>query len=79
MRFIPYQRDNHAVEVEEEHEEVKAEFDEGFLDRYVSAAVSTISVTSLCTETLPREMRGRKHTRLCTFSFLKISVASRRC
>ena len=31
MRFVPNQRDDHAVEVEEEHDEVEAEFDEGFL------------------------------------------------
>lgn len=31
MRLVPYQRDDHAVKVEEEHEEMKAELDEGFL------------------------------------------------
>ena len=30
MRLVAYQGDDHAVQVEEEHEEVKAEFDEGF-------------------------------------------------
>ena len=29
--FISNERDDHAVEVEEEHEQVEAEFDEGFL------------------------------------------------
>jgi len=31
MRFIADEGDNHAVEVEEEHEQVEAQFDEGFL------------------------------------------------
>ena len=31
MRFIPYQCDDHAVKIEEEHDEVEAELDEGFL------------------------------------------------
>ena len=31
MCFVAYQGDNHAVEVEEEHDEMKAEFDKGFL------------------------------------------------
>lgn len=33
MCFVAYQGDDHAVEVEEEHDEVEAEFDEGFLER----------------------------------------------
>lgn len=32
MRFVPYQGNDHAVEVEEEHDEVETELDEGFLD-----------------------------------------------
>ena len=32
MRLISYQSDDHAVEVEEEHNEVEAELDEGFLE-----------------------------------------------
>lgn len=35
MCFVAYQGDDHAVEVEEEHDEVEAEFDEGFLMRGV--------------------------------------------
>jgi len=31
MRFIADEGNNHAVEVEEEHEQVEAQFDEGFL------------------------------------------------
>ena len=31
MRFVADQGDDHAVEVEEEHDQVEAEFDEGFL------------------------------------------------
>lgn len=30
MRLVPYQSDDHAVEVEEEHDKVEAELDEGF-------------------------------------------------
>lgn len=33
MRLVPDERDNHAIEVEEEHQEVKSEFDERFLVR----------------------------------------------
>ncbi len=39
MRLVPYQRDNHAIEVEEEHEEVEAEFDKRFLRSRRSAGV----------------------------------------
>lgn len=38
MRLVPYQGDDHAVEVEEEHDEVKAELDEGFLLVHVQLA-----------------------------------------
>jgi len=31
VRLVPYESHNHAVEVEEEHDEVKAEFEERFL------------------------------------------------
>lgn len=31
MCFVAYQGDDHAVKVEEEHDEMEAEFDEGFL------------------------------------------------
>ena len=31
MAFVADQSDNHAVQVEEEHQEVEAQLDEGFL------------------------------------------------
>lgn len=46
MRLIPYQRDDHAVEVEEEHQEVEAEFHEGFLEHsYVVSCRSLFTTT----------------------------------
>ena len=33
MGLVLNERDNHAVEIEEEHDEVEAELDERFLDR----------------------------------------------
>lgn len=32
MRLVPDKRNNHAVEIEEEHQEVEAELDERFLN-----------------------------------------------
>lgn len=58
--------DNHAVEVEEEHDEVEAELEERFLDFYVSLRTPT------------EEGEDRFLTFLWTFSFRKISVASRK-
>lgn len=34
MRFVPYQCHYHAVEVEEEHNQMEAELNERFLVRY---------------------------------------------
>lgn len=31
MRLVPYQRDDHAVQVEEKHDQMKAELDKRFL------------------------------------------------
>ena len=36
MGLVANEGDNHAVQVEEEHDEVEAEFNEGFLGRGVS-------------------------------------------
>lgn len=33
FRFISYQGNDHAIQVEEKHDEVKAKLDEGFLTR----------------------------------------------
>jgi len=71
---------DHAVEVEEEHEQVETKLDERFL-RIVSSlscmrsfsrdrSSAAISMRNLCIGV---------HTFLCTLSFLKISVASKRC
>ncbi len=39
MRFVPYQRDDHAVQVEEEHDQVEAKLDERFLKRRQSESL----------------------------------------
>jgi hypothetical protein len=36
VRLVPDKRDDHAVQVEEEHDEVESELDEGFLMENVS-------------------------------------------
>ena len=59
---------DHAVEVEEEHDQVEAQLGKGFL-----VAVS-LGPSSGAT----RRRRAGERTFLCTFSFRKISVASRR-
>lgn len=61
--FVPDQGNNHAVEIEEEHEKVKAEFDKRFLSR-----------VSICVIVCAFNL-----TFLWTLSLRKISVASRRC
>jgi hypothetical protein len=60
---------NHAVQVEEEHQEVEAQLDERFLAG--GCPVSDILCGSLAAR--------QKLTFLCTFSLRKISVASSRC
>lgn len=40
VRLVADEGDNHAVEVEEEHQEVEAKLDEGFLERKSSQSVS---------------------------------------
>ena len=71
MRLVSYEGDDHAVEVEEKHQEVEAKLDERFLYKcqlkhpYIDCILCQINVT--------------RPTFLCTFNFLKISVASRRC
>lgn len=66
MRLVADEGDDHAVEVEEEHDEVEAELDERFLKLLLAACESGRSSV-------------KELTFLCTLSFLKISVASRRC
>lgn len=65
VRLVLDQGDDHAVQVEEEHDKVEAELEKGFLCCRVSTSIST-----------PRLLV--RHTFLCTFSFRKISVASSR-
>jgi len=69
VRFVPNECDDHAVEVEEEHDKMKAEFDEGFLPK--SMSVSEVDWYAMVDLEYP--------TFLCTFNFRKISVASSRC
>jgi hypothetical protein len=66
VRLVANEGDDHAVEVEEEHDEVEAELDEGFL--------GILSAACRSSRTAAQEL-----TFLWTLSFLKISVASRRC
>lgn len=61
--FLANEGDDHAVQVEEEHDQVEAKFNERFLC-HVSADVCEPFAA---------------HAFLCVLSFLKISVASRRC
>lgn len=68
VALIADQGNNHAVEVEEEHEEVEAKLDEGFLKTRVRV--------SHCAAVCDLET---KPTFLCTFNLRKISVASKRC
>ena len=63
------ERDNHAVEVEEEHDQMEAELDERFLAEIPESAHHN---PTYCLLDFIR-------TFLCTFSFLKISVASSKC
>lgn len=65
MGLIPDEGNDHAVEVEEEHDQMKTELDEGFL--------------RMSSDTQPQAIQNCGRTFLWTFSFLKISVASRRC
>ena len=67
MRLVLNQGDDHAVQVEEEEDEVEAELGEGFLRSSVSAVSSDLGPAL-----------GRL-TFLWMFSLRKISVASRRC
>ena len=68
MRLVPYQRDDHAVKVKEEHDEVEAELDERFL----------VPISLLVASIFRRGTRVDL-TFLWTFSLRNISVASRRC
>lgn len=65
--LVPNKGNDHAVQVEEEQDEVEAELGEGFLRPRVSSGF------------LRSRRRQPVRTFLCTFNFLKISVASRRC
>jgi hypothetical protein len=64
--FVADKGNDHAVEVEEEHDEMEAELDEGFLKLLLAAC-------------RPSRKAAQVLTFLWTLSFLKISVASRRC
>lgn len=67
VALITDQGNNHAVEVEEEHKEVEAKLDEGFLNtNRVSHCAAGCNLET-------------KLTFLCTFNLRKISVASKRC
>jgi hypothetical protein len=66
VRLVPDEGDDHAVQVEEEHDQVETQLDEGFL----ILGISDVRLGII--------FRFRP-TFLCTLSFLKISVASRRC
>jgi hypothetical protein len=66
VRLVADEGNDHAVEVEEEHDEVEAELDEGFLGLLSAACRSS-------------RKAAQELTFLWTLSFLKISVASRRC
>lgn len=61
--LITDQSHNHAIKVEEKHDKVETKLDKGFL--------MDVSIEHM-------ENKGCL-TFLCTFNFLKISVASRRC
>jgi hypothetical protein len=75
VRLVADEGDDHAVEVEEEHEQVETELDEGFL-----CGVSSLR-QCVCMRTIACKVpyRDARLTFLCTLSFLKISVASSRC
>lgn len=81
VRFVADKRNNHAVEVEEEHEQVEAQLDERFLETVSWLHNLAVQVKRLCWPILNAAdaYRGKARTFLCTLSFLKISVASRRC
>jgi hypothetical protein len=66
VRLVPDKGNDHAVQVEEEHDQVETQLDEGFLNFCVS-------------DVRLRFIFRFPPTFLCTLSFLKISVASRRC
>lgn len=67
VALVTDEGNNHAVEVEEEHQKVEAQLDEGFLEQpYVS--ILDIPHQSFVERTF-----------LCTFSLRKISVASNMC
>jgi hypothetical protein len=83
MGFVPDKGHNHAVEIEEEHDQMEAQFDERFLTMTLAMLIQPLGYTgSVC---MPPHIQGVRirarvmRTFLCTFSFLKISVASKRC
>lgn len=67
VRLVLNQGDDHAIQVEEEHDQVEAQLDKGFLLSLVSPCCSFSFSTGQVVRTF-----------LCTLSFLKISVASKR-
>lgn len=67
VRLVLDQSDDHAVQVEEEHDEVETQFNKGFLHVVLATAPSKQPLDSW------------RRTFLWTLSFRKISVASRRC
>lgn len=67
MRLVLDQSDDHAVQVEEEHDEVETQLNEGLLHAL------------LVTATSEQFLNSPRRTFLWTLSFRKISVASRRC
>ena len=68
LRLVPYKRNDHRVEIEKKHDEMKAKLNERFL-----------FIPSANPSTRPVSGHATRHTFLCTLSFLNISVASSRC
>ena len=68
--LVSNQSNDHAVKVEEEHDEVETKFNKGFL---VFPHVSGLFISCGCFA------HDGMLTFLCTFNLRKISVASRRC
>lgn len=71
VALVTDKSNNHAVEIEEEHQEVEAKLDKGFLE-----ILNLSQFSSRCHISQPLVP---SLTFLCTFNLRKISVASRRC
>ena len=77
--FVSDERDNHAVEVEEEHEEVEAEFDEGLLFVHVEFAEDLGGVEEMLVFEDPAEKHILAHHTHMTPAYIVFEVRGVGC